>query len=125
MARDPLYGRTRGKGKLQEFLRAKTIWFILKPLAWHSGDTWKVLLSKNRISWELALQLSKDSYCTKLGNYRGHKNSYKPMIQSMFIGAAHLRSRFLFSVAVRKQVWLEVPREGTILTGISLVNRSV
>lgn len=46
------------------------------------------------------------------------------MIQSMF-GVAHFRNKFLFAVAVRKWVWLEVPREGTILTGISLVSRSV
>lgn len=73
---------------------------------------------------ELLLQLSKDSYRTKLGDYKGRKTPINLRSRVCYRSSSSWKQGSS-SVAVRTWVWLEVPREGTVTAGISLVNRSV
>lgn len=79
---------------------------------------------KQDFTYELALQLSKDSYCTRLGNYKVRKKNPFKSYNSEHVYRAAL-SQLLLSAAVRKRTRVEAPREGAKLVRISLVNRSI
>lgn len=75
---------------------------------------------------ERALQPSKDSYCTRPGNYKGNKNPYKPYDSKHVYRSSLSQKLGFFFMAVRKWICLgKREREGTKMAGISLANRSV